>query len=464
MDIDTSIFKAYDIRGVYDTQINESVAYAIGQAYAQCILGLTESESSTSDSSTKKTVVVGKDVRLSGPALFTALTQGLLDFGVNVVDIGVITTDMMYFTVAKFGYDGGIQISASHNPGEFNGFKMVRKNAAPVSGETGIYEIRDLVYSNTEKFITSQLGTITQRDVLQDYIEQVLSVIDIKNIKPFSIVANLNFGAIGKNLQEVAKVLPLSITWLNEQPNGAFPKGRPDPLVPENRGETMELIKTTGVDFGVAWDADADRCYFFDETGRFLSGYFTSAILAEYFLDKHPHSKVVIDMKQNWAIKDVVAKAGGTALPNRTGHSLFKERMIKEDAVFGGEVSGHFYFKDFFYLDNGLIPFLIILDILSKTGKKLSDIYQPLFDHYFAIEETNFKVRNVQGVLEAIKTNYGDGQLSELDGISVDFPTWRFNVRSSNTEALVRLNLEAKSKELMQEKETEVAVLIQSIQ
>lgn len=448
MQIDPSIFKAYDIRGVYPGTINEEIIYKIGQAYAKFIQ--------------PKTVVVGRDVRMSGPALLEQLKKGLTDHGVNVVDIGVISTDMMYFAVANYGYDGGLQVSASHNPREYNGVKMVRAKAAPISGDTGIMDIRDLVVSGYH-YEASEKGTVSSRDVLQDYVAKILSVIDVKKIKPFKVVANINFGATGRNLAEVAKTLPLDIVWLNEQPNGEFPKGRPDPLIPENRTETSALVKSSQADLGVAWDADADRCYFFDETGRFLSGYFTSAILAEYFLKKYPQSKVVIDMKQNWAIKDTVAQAGGTALPNRTGHSLFKERMIAEDGVFGGEVSGHFYFKDFFYLDNGMIPFLIMLDILSTTGKKLSEIYQPLFEKYFAIEETNITVAHVPEVLNELKQRYHDGQISEIDGVSVDYPTWRFNVRSSNTEPLIRLNLEAKSQQLMEEKEKEVIELIKAV-
>lgn len=446
MQINQSIFKAYDIRGIYPTEFNEEIAYKVSQAYAKFLA--------------PKTVALGRDVRLSGPAIFEAVKKGLTDHGVNVIDIGVVSTDMMYFAVAHYGYDGGLCITASHNPGEYNGIKMVRKMAKPISGESGIMEIRDLVLADY-RWESTQRGAVESKDVLGDYLQKVLSVIDPTKIKPFKIVANCNFGAIGRNLKKLQEYLPLEIIWLNEEPNGVFPKGRPDPLIPENRAETVELVQNHKADFGVAWDADADRIFFIDETGRFISGYFTSAVLSEYFLQKYPGAKVVTDMKLNWAIVDTVTRMGGKALPNKTGHSFFKERMIKEDAVFGGEVSGHYFFRDFFYLDNGMIPFLIILDMLSASGKKLSEIYQPYFEKYFAIEETNFTVADVAAVLRILKEKYHDGQLSEIDGLAIEYPDWRFSVRASNTEPVVRLNLEAKSKELMEKKTEELVKIIE---
>ena len=448
MQIDSSIFKAYDIRGVYPTQVNEDLYYKIGQAYAKFI--------------GPKTVVVGRDVRVSGPALFTALTKGLTDHGVNIVDIGVITTDMMYFAVANYGYDGGLAITASHNPREYNGIKMVRAKGAPISGDNGIYDIRDLVVSEYS-YHSEVKGEIVIKNILEDYIKKCLSVIDISKIKPMKVVANINFGPMAKNLREVEKVLPLEIVWLNEEPNGEFPKGRPDPLIPENRAETIELIKKHQADFGVAWDSDADRCFFFDETGRFLSGYFTTAILSKVALQKYPKSKILVDSKLNWATEDLVKSLGGTTLMTRTGHSFYKQKMIEEQAVFGGEVSAHMYFKDFFYLDNGLIPFLQIAELLSDTGKKMSEIYQPLFEKYFAIEETNVKVNSVSEVVAKVKEKYLDGKISELDGVTIDYPDWRFSVRGSNTEPLLRLNLEAKSQSIMEERLLEITNFIQSI-
>ena len=449
MSIDPSIFKAYDIRGLYPDTLNETLAYQIAQSYCKFI--------------GPKTVVVGRDVRLSGPALQEAVIKGLVDHGVNVIDIGIVTTDMMYFAAVHTGADGGLMVTASHNPKEYNGIKMVRKNAVPISGDTGIYDIRDLAVSGY-KFLAPQPGQISSRDIFEAYLAKVLSVIDIKKIKPFKIVANLNFGAIGRNIREVAKRLRLDMIWLNEQPDGNFPKGRPDPLIAENRDETIALIQSSGADLGVAWDADADRCFFFDEQGRFLSGYFTTAVLAEYLIKKHGPGKILVDSKLNWATTDLVESLGGQTMVTKTGHSFYKEKMIKEDALFGGEVSAHYFFKDFYYLDNGLIPFLLILELLSASGKKLSEIYQPYFDKYFAINETNFKVASVPEVLAAVRAAYPDGKLSELDGVAMEFGAWRFSLRGSNTEPIIRLNLEAKSQAEMEQKFKELTGLIAKFQ
>lgn len=447
MDINPSIFKAYDIRGVYPSDINEDIAYRIAQAYAKFL--------------SPKTVAVGRDVRVSGPALFDAVRRGLVEAGVNVVDIGMGTTDMMYFAVAKEGYDGGIQITASHNPREFNGMKVVREKAHPISGDSGIYEIRDIAASG-HSFKAKVPGTTTTHDIRQDYLDKVFSVIDVKALYPMRVVANCNFGSIGPNLKKVSERLPVEFIYLNEEPNGEFPKGRPDPLILENRTETVELVKREKPNFGAAWDADADRCFFIDEKGRFLSGYFTCAVLAEYLMKKTPKAKIVTDMKLNWAIIDTVRRLGGQALPNKTGHSFFKERMIREDGLFGGEVSSHFYFRDFFYLDNGLIPFLLVLEMLSKSGKPLSEFYDPYFAKYFVLEETNSEVGDVARVLSELKEKYSDGRLDETDGIAIEYPDWRFSVRSSNTEPLVRLNLEARSKDAMEQRAAEVLAVIRS--
>lgn len=443
--IDPTIFKAYDIRGIYPTQLDEDLAYKIGQAYAKFV--------------SPKTVVLGRDVRLSGHKLWEAARQGLADHGVNVIDIGVVSTDMMYFAVANYGFDGGLTVTASHNPREFNGFKMVRARGVPISGDSGIMDIRDLVLSGY-KLQAEVEGKVEVKEILNDYLTKVLSVTDKNKIKRFRIIANTNFGTTGPVLKKLAEQLPMDLTVINAEPNGEFPKGRPDPLIPENRNETIALVKQNKADLGVMWDSDADRCFFIDETGRFLSGYFTSAILADYFLKKYPKSKIVVDMKLNWAIIDAVNSAGGTALPNKTGHSFFKERMIAEDAVFGGEVSGHYFFKDYFYLDNGLIPFLIILEMLSDQGRKLSEIYEPLFAKYFAIDETSVNVPDVTAVVEKLKQTFQDGILSFIDGISIEYPTWRANVRPSNTEPLVRLNLEAKDAQTLKQKTQELLDLI----
>jgi phosphomannomutase len=445
MNIDPTIFKAYDIRGVYPTQINEEIAYAIGQAYAKF--------------ANPKKVALGRDVRLSSPALWEAMKNGLIDHGVDVIDIGVVSTDMMYFAVASYRLDGGLTITGSHNPKEYNGVKMVRKKGIPISGDSGIMDIRDLVVADY-KFEADTKGSIEKMAIADDYLSKVMSVVDVKKIKPFRVVANTNFGTTGLILQKIAAMLPITLTVLNGEPNGEFPKGRPDPLIPENRNETIAEVQKEGADLGVMWDSDADRCFFIDERGRFLSGYYTSAVLAEYFLRKYPKSKIVCDMKLNRAIIDTIKSNGGIPLENKTGHSFFKERMIHEDGVFGGEVSGHYFFKDYFYMDNGLIPFLIILELMSTTNRKLSDIYEPLFVKYFAIDETNVTVGDVNAVIQRLQEKYADANLSYVDGISIEYDAWRANVRPSNTEPLVRLNLEASDPEILKQKNQELLELI----
>ena len=445
MKIDPSIFKAYDIRGIYPETINAEIGYKIAQAYVKFL--------------NPKTVVVGKDVRLSGPEILAGVKQGLIDHGVNVVDIGMVTTDMMYFGVVHTGADGGLMVTASHNPKEYNGMKIVRAMAGPISGDSGMYDIRDIAVANYAHK-AEQPGKTEELDVFEPYLEKVLSTIDPAKIKPCKIVVNLNFGAIGRNVRAVAEKLNLEMVWLNDEPNGEFPKGRPDPLIPANRDETIALIKSSGADLGVAWDADADRCFFFDETGRFLSGYFTTSILAEYLIKRYGPGRVLVDSKLNWATEELVKSLGGTTAVTKTGHSFYKEKMIQDQAIFGGEVSAHYFFKDFFFLDNGLIPFLLILEMFSQSGKKMSEIYQSLFDKYFAMEETNFKVRDVAEVVTAVRSHYADGKVSDLDGVAVEYPEWRFSVRGSNTEPIIRLNMEARSQAEMEKRQAEMIEFI----
>ena len=447
MSMDPGIFKAYDIRGVYPDTINAEVAYKIAQAYAKFL--------------NPKTVVVARDVRLSGPEVLAAVKQGLMDHGVSVIDIGMVTTDTMYFGVVHTGADGGLMVTASHNPKEYNGMKLVRAKAGPISGDSGMYDIREIALSGYS-YKAEAPGTQTNLDVFEPYLSKVMSVVEVTKIKPCKIVANLNFGAIGKNVRAAAERLGLEMVWLNAEPNGEFPKGRPDPLIPANRDETIALIKSSGADFGVAWDADADRCFFFDENGRFLSGYFTTAILAEYLIQRYGPGEILVDSKLNWATEELVKSLGGTTAVTKTGHSFYKEKMIQDQAIFGGEVSAHYFFKDFYFLDNGLIPFLLILEMYSQSGKRMSEIYQPLFDKYFAIEETNFKVKDVAEVVAAFKARYADGKLSELDGVSVEYPDWRFSVRGSNTEPIIRLNMEARSREEMERRQSELVAFLKT--
>jgi phosphomannomutase/phosphomannomutase/phosphoglucomutase len=449
IDIVQGIFKAYDIRGIYPEEINEETVYRIAQAYVEFVK--------------PKEVVLGKDVRLSSPSLWQAAAQGINDAGVDVIDIGTISTDMLYFSVAKYGFDGGITISASHNPVQYNGMKVVREKAIPISSDTGIKDILEIVLKS-KKTTAKKKGQITAKDIMENYINHVRSFIDVDKVKPLKIVANANFGLAGEVAKKLTGDTPLDIIGINSTPDGSFPKGRPDPLIPENRQETISRIKETGADFGVAWDADADRCFFFDETGEFIQGYFITALLAETFLKRYPGGKIIFDPRLTWANIDTVRENGGIPIINKCGHSFFKDRMRREDAVFAGETSAHYYFRDNFYADNGMIPFMVMLEILSASGKTLSELVAPFKNKYFVSGEINREARNTQRILEIMEEKFRGATIEHIDGLSVEYPDWRFNLRASNTEPLLRLNLEAKSKELMEKKRDEVIKLIDQIE
>ena len=375
-----SIFKAYDIRGIYPNELNELDAYKIAAAYCDFVK--------------PGTIVIGCDVRNSSPQLKKAAIKAVTDKDVKVIDVGQISTDMLYFSVANYGYDGGFSLTASHNPKEYNGMKMVRKGSEPISGDTGIYTIRDMAMkmNTSEDILKSEPreDLIEQKDIWSDYIEKIRSFADFSRFKKFKIVANANFGLAGKVLDQLLTNTGIEAIKLNCEPDGNFPKGRPDPLLPENRVETTELIKSAGADFGVAWDADADRCFFFTEKGEFIEGYFITALLAEIFLKRFPGAGIVHDPRMVWAVQDVIRKYGGTAYLERVGHAFIKARMRKENAVFGGEVSAHYYFRDFYFCDNGMIPLVMMLEYLSGTDEKLSEIMTKKFlNNYFVSGEIN---------------------------------------------------------------------------
>lgn len=448
--MDEKIFKAYDIRGIYPGEINAEGVYKIAQAYAIFLQ--------------PKKVALGRDVRLSSPELHQAACQGLIDAGVDVVDIGEVSTDMMYFAVAFYNLDGGLTITASHNPREYNGIKMVREKAIPISGDSGIYEIKDLALSGHNKKSKNQ-GSLEKKDILEDYVKHCLSFIDIKKIKKFSVVANANFGLAGQVLDKIKETarLPIDIIPLNYNPDGSFPKGRPDPLIPENRIETEELIKASKADFGVAWDADADRCFFFDEKGEFIDGYFIVALLAKIMLRGISGEKVIIDPRMVFATKEAVLSSGGIPLVNKVGHTFIKERMRKENAIFAGENSAHLYFRDNYYCDNGMIPFLLILQELSVSGQKLSELVAEWRDRIFVSGEINFKVKNPEKILAYLAEKYSDGKKDDTDGLSIEYDDWRFNVRLSNTEPLLRLNIESYSQQRLNEAKKEIENIIEKI-
>lgn len=445
-----NIFKAYDIRGVYPTDFNEDLAYKIAQAYVRIFH--------------PKSVVLGRDVRESGESLFNAALAGFTDGGVDVIDIGVVSTDAYYFAVGELPVDGGITISASHNPREYNGMNICKKGAEPISSETGLFEIRDLLLKDDSKLQAETKGKVEKKDVTEDFLKRVLSFIDPKAIKPAKIVANGNFGMDVLLLKKAVEMynLPITIVPLNGEPDGTFPKGPPNPLLPENRKEFLDLIKAEKADLGVSWDADGDRCFFADENAQFIEGYFLTAILAQEILKKHPGANIIIDPRLTWATTEAITNAGGKAIVCKPGMTIIANRMKKEDAAFGGEMSSHFYFRENYYRDNGLIPLFLILEMMAKYNTTLSKLKAPFTSKYFISGEINFETEKKDEIIKAVEEKYSDGKKENIDGLSIEYNDWRFNLRKSNTEPLLRLNLEAKSKETMEKKRDEMVELIKS--
>lgn len=431
--VNPSIFKAYDIRGVYPADLNEEISYRIGQGYANVVK--------------PKTVALGKDVRTHGPQLWQAMSEGLTDAGVDVTDIGTITTEMLYFAVGKFGYDGGITVSASHNPAEWNGFKMVGKGAAPISSETGINEIRDYVIRGTGHHSTSQ-GSITKNDrVLDEYVKFVLTFARPERLRPLRLVANPNFGMAGVVLDRLIEVgnLPIEIIELNYQPDGTFPKGRPDPFLPENRPEIERLVKKEKTDLGVAWDADADRVFFVTEQGDFIEPVYLSTALVEPILERYPGSNIIFDVRYIYAMDETVRKYGGRPIITRVGHSFIKQKMREVEANWAGESSAHYYYKDNYYADSGMITLMILLNYLDKDDAKLYELVNPIRERFFVSGEINFKVEGAADIMKGLDRRYRRLKIDRTDGITVEGDGWRANVRASNTEPLLRLNVESKN-------------------
>jgi phosphomannomutase len=446
-----NIFKAYDIRGVYPDDLNEEAYYRIGKAYTYLFK--------------PKSVVVGMDARESSPPLKANLVKGLLDAGVDVIDIGEITTDMLYFAVGAYGYSGGIVVSASHNPKQYNGMKMVREGATAISSDTGLFELRDLLKENRDAEVRSQTkGTCTNRNIIDDYIAHVLKSVDKNSIRKFKFVGNANFGYVCRPLAILVDQLHLDLIPLNFEPDGTFPKGPPDPMLPENRTETVELVKQNKAEFATAWDADADRCMFFDETGEFISGAYVTAFLADILLDKYgKDNKFIFDPRVIWPTLEVCKKHGATPIIARGGHAFMKERMRREDAVFAGEMSAHFYFRENFYADNGIIPFLLIMEHLSKTNKPFSEVMAPYRAGHYMSGELNYRVGDIEKVIAAVKAKYSSlGKEDYTDGYSLETERWRFNIRPSNTEPFLRLNIEARDAHFVDEIRTDIEKIINS--
>ena len=445
-------FRAYDIRGVYPTDLDEEAFYRIAKAYTYLFHPTT--------------MVIGMDARESGPALKRSLTDGFVDAGVNVVDIGGVTTDMLYYAVgASEEYSGGIVVSASHNPKQYNGAKMVREKAAAISSDTGLFQIRDLIKEGKDKDVSSETkGQVTKKDVLKPYVEHVLGFIDRDRIKPFKIIANANFGYVGSCIQLIAGQLGLSVMELNFTPDGSFPKGTPDPMQPANRAETESAMRAGDFDFAAIWDADADRCMFLDERGEFISGAYVTALLADILLTKHGgDDKIIFDPRVIWPTIKVCERHGAEPIISKSGHAFIKDRMRQENAIFAGEMSAHYYFRENFYADNGVIPFLLILDHLSQTGQPFSEVMKPYMDGHFMSGELNYRVEDIQKVIKAVKDRFAkEGREDLTDGYSLNTSDWRFNIRASNTEPLLRLNLEARKPGLIEKIRDEIEEIIGS--
>ncbi len=448
--IDPKIFKAYDIRGVYPEQVNEDLAYKIGRSYCLVV-------------SPSGPVAVGMDVRIHSETLKNALIKGITDAGFDVVDLGLISTEMLYFAVGNYGYGGGIQVTASHNTAEYNGFKMTRAEAIPISSDTGIFEIRDMVMEGKEDIVKSK-GLVSKKEILDDFARFVLGFINPSKIKSFKIAYNPNFGFEGAVLEKVKEVgkFDFDLFGLNHIPDGTFPKGQPDPFKEENRPEFIEFVKNSKVDIGVAWDADADRVFFCTGAGKFIDPYYINAVLIKHILKKTGGGKIVYDPRYTWALIDAAEEAGGEAVMERVGHSFIKARMREEDAIFAGESSGHTYFKDFWYADSGIIPLLIVLEMIS-SGPTLEELLNPLFAKYFISGEINKKVGNKEKIFEKLKEKYSDAKISEIDGLSIEYNDWRASVRASNTEPLLRINIEGKSRDIMEKKRDEITEMVDGI-
>jgi phosphomannomutase len=435
--VDTlTCFKAYDVRGKLGSELNEDIAYRIGRAYAQHL--------------NAKHVVIGCDIRKSSESLKQAVANGLMDAGVDVIDIGMTGTEEIYFAAFHLDVDGGIEITASHNPMDYNGLKFVARGAKPISGDSGLRAIQQLAEEN--KFpLPNHRGTLTQQSILQPYIEHLLGYINLKTIKPLRLVVNAGNGAAGHVVDAIeqqfsAANAPIEFIKVHHEPNGDFPNGIPNPLLPENRAATADAIKLHQADMGIAWDGDFDRCFLFDERGEFIEGYYIVGLLAEAFLKKHPGEKIIHDPRLTWNTIDQVKQAGGIPIQSKTGHAFIKERMRSENAIYGGEMSAHHYFRDFAYCDSGMIPWLLVAELISDSNKPLSSMVAERMADYPCSGEINYKVSDVEQSIEQVLNHYKphNSLIDLTDGASIEFGNWRFNIRGSNTEPLLRLNVESR--------------------
>jgi phosphomannomutase len=446
--LDPAVFKAYDVRGLYPSQLDEDGARAIGRAYVEQF--------------SPARIAVGRDMRVSSPSMAAAVVEGASAAGAEVLDIGLVGTEMLYFAVGELRLDGGVMVTASHNPKDYTGMKIVREGALPVGGDSGLLDVRDRAMSGDSPQ-TSPARPASEYDIWPAFVDRVLSFVDLHEIRPLKVVIDAANGMAGAMLPPVLERLPVEAVRCYFEPDGSFPNHEPNPLLPENREFIVRKTLEEGADFGVAFDGDADRCFFVDDTGEFVAGDFATALFAQGVLEKEPGAKIIYDVRASWAVPETIEGAGGVALMNRVGHAFIKLRMREEQAAFAGEVSGHYYFRDFSQADSGVIPFLLMLERISKGGAKLSELLRPFREYYFITGEINTPVTDVAVKLAELENRFGaEGTVTHLDGLSVEAEDWHFNVRPSNTEPLLRLNLEARSKELMEQKRDEVLAVIRA--
>ncbi|MCW8850529.1 MAG: phosphomannomutase [Melioribacteraceae bacterium] len=442
-------FKAYDIRGKVPSELNAELAYKVGRAFAK--------------QQNAKKVVIGRDVRESSPILSEALAKGLNDSGCDVIDLQLCGTEMIYFGTPYLDADGGIMITASHNPPEYNGLKFVKRGSKPMGYDSGLNEIEEMISSDNLGMIAEEKGKVIPTDIMKEFIDSLRKFYDPKNISNYKVVVNSGNGCVGPALDVLEKFLPIEMIKVHHEPDSTFPNGVPNPLLPENRQSTTDAMNKYGADLGVAWDGDYDRCFFFDEKGNFIEGYYIVGLLAKSLLKKFPGEKIVHDPRLVWNTFQEVEKAGGEAVESVSGHAFIKQKMREVNAIYGGEMSAHHYFRDNYYSDSGLIPFLLILELLTLENKTLSQLVGEMINNFPCSGEINSKVDDPKSKLDELKKKYSGGKLDEVDGVSVEYDNWRFNVRMSNTEPLLRLNVESKNDiNLMKEKTEELLDFIRN--
>lgn len=450
-------FKAYDIRGQLGTELDEGIAYRIGRAYAEFLK--------------PDNVVLGGDIRLTSAAIKAALSDGIRDAGADVIDIGMVGTEEVYFATSHLQADGGIEVTASHNPIDYNGMKPIREGSRPISSDTGLLDIKRLAEANAfAPADPANRGGYKEVSILDAYLDHLFTYIDLPSIKPMRLVMNAGNGAAGHVVDALearftAMNLPIELVKIFNEPDGTFPNGIPNPILHENRAPTIDAVLEHNADMGIAWDGDFDRCFLVDEKGNFIEGYYIVGLLAEAFLRKNPGAKIVHDPRLTWNTIEMVERGGGQAIQSKTGHAFIKERMRSEDAVYGGEMSAHHYFRDFFYCDSGMIPWLLVMELISSSGKPLSALVSAMVEAYPSPGEINRKISDPAAAIQNVRNHFESSALviDETDGIAMEFPQWRFNLRMSNTEPVVRLNLETRGdKQLMAELEVELLALLES--